>query len=158
MGTPEFAVTILRKLVENNYNIVGVITAPDKPAGRGRKLHESAVKEYAKSIGLHLLQPTNLKQDSFIEELKTYGCNVDVYDPWVDPAEEKHHYEHGIIEDPFKSDKKYDSIVVAVAHKQFIALSEDDYKNISSDAPVIMDIKGIVPNRCKFLVFIFNFI
>ena len=49
MGTPEFAVTILRKLVENNYNIVGVITAPDKPAGRGRKLSESAVKKYAKS-------------------------------------------------------------------------------------------------------------
>ena len=88
----------------------------------------------------------NTKVVDIIEELKTYGCNIDVYDPWVDPTEEKHHYEHGIIEDPFKSDKKYDSIVVAVAHKQFIALSEDDYKNISNDTPVIMDIKGIVPN------------
>ncbi len=78
MGTPEFAVTILRKLVENNYNIVGVITAPDKPAGRGRKLHESAVKVYAKSVGLHLLQPTNLKQDSFIEELKTLQANLQI--------------------------------------------------------------------------------
>ena len=64
----------------------------------------------------------NTKVVDVIEELKTYGCNVDVYDPWVDPEEEKHHYEHGIIEDPFKSDKKYDSIVVAVAHKQFTAL------------------------------------
>ena len=88
----------------------------------------------------------NTKVVDIIEELKTYGCNVDVYDPWVDPTEEKHHYEHGIIKDPFKSDKKYDSIVVAVAHKQFIALSEDDYKNISNGIPVIMDIKGIVPN------------
>ena len=88
----------------------------------------------------------NTKVVDVIEELKTYGCNVDVYDPWVDPTEEKHHYEHGIIEDPFKSDKKYDSIVVAVAHKQFIELSEDDYRNISNDTPVIMDIKGIVPN------------
>ena len=88
----------------------------------------------------------NTKVVDVIEELKTYGCNVDIYDPWVDPEEEKHHYSHGIIADPFKSDKKYDSIVIAVAHKQFIALSEDDYKNISSTSPVIMDIKGIVPN------------
>ena len=88
----------------------------------------------------------NTKVVDVIEELKTYGCNVDVYDPWVDPEEEKHHYEHGIIEDPFKSDKKYDSIVVAVSHKQFTALSEDDYKKISNTSPVIMDIKGIVPN------------
>ena len=88
----------------------------------------------------------NTKVVDVIEELKTYGCNIDVYDPWVDPDEEKTHYTHGIIEDPFKSDKKYDSIVVAVAHKQFIALTEDDYKKISKDTPVIMDIKGIVPN------------
>jgi len=88
----------------------------------------------------------NTKVVDVIEELKTYGCNVDVYDPWVDPEEEKHHYSHGIIEDPFKSDKKYDSIVVAVSHKQFIALSEDDYQKISNTSPVIMDIKGIVPN------------
>jgi len=88
----------------------------------------------------------NTKVVDVIEELETYGCNVDVYDPWVDPEEEKHHYRHGIIKDPFKANKKYDSIVVAVSHKQFIALSEDDYKSISSDAPVIMDIKGIVPN------------
>jgi len=54
MGTPDFAVTTLKALVENQYNIVGVITAPDKPAGRGRKLNESAVKQYAKSENLKI--------------------------------------------------------------------------------------------------------
>jgi UDP-N-acetyl-D-galactosamine dehydrogenase len=86
----------------------------------------------------------NTKVVDIIEELKSYGCNVDVYDPWVDPKEEKHHYTHGIIENPFESDKKYDSIVVAVAHKQFIELSQTDYESISSDIPVLMDIKGIL--------------
>jgi UDP-N-acetyl-D-galactosamine dehydrogenase len=88
----------------------------------------------------------NTKVVDIIEELKSYGCNIDVYDPWVDANEEKQHYSHGIIENPFKSDKKYDSIVAAVAHEQFIELSEDDYKSISNDTPVIMDIKGIVKN------------
>jgi methionyl-tRNA formyltransferase len=78
MGTPDFAVTILKALVENNYNIIGVITAPDKPAGRGRKLHESAVKQYAKSQGLNILQPTNLKDESFIEELKALQANLQI--------------------------------------------------------------------------------
>ena len=88
----------------------------------------------------------NTKVVDIIEELKSYGCNVDVYDPWVDPKEEKQHYKHGIIADPFKGDKKYDAIVVAVAHKQFKALSRSDYESISSDIPVLMDIKGIVEN------------
>ena len=80
----------------------------------------------------------NTKVVDVIEELKSYGCNVDVYDPWVDSKEEKHHYNHGIIENPFGSDKKYDAIVVAVAHKKFIALSQTDYENISKDIPVIL--------------------
>ncbi len=78
MGTPEFAVTILKTLIERNYNIVGVITAPDKPAGRGRKLHESAVKMYTASQGLCVLQPTNLKDESFIEELKSLQANLQI--------------------------------------------------------------------------------
>ena len=65
MGTPDFAVTILKHLVENKYNVVGVITAVDKPAGRGRKLNESAVKKYAQSVNLPLLQPKNLKNEVF---------------------------------------------------------------------------------------------
>ncbi len=78
MGTPDFAVTTLKTLVENNYNIVGVITAPDKPAGRGRKLNESAVKQYAKSAGLNILQPTNLKNDDFIDELEALKANLQI--------------------------------------------------------------------------------
>jgi methionyl-tRNA formyltransferase len=69
MGTPDFAVTILKHLVENDYNVVGVITASDKPAGRGRKLNESAVKKYAASVNLPILQPTNLKNEEFNKEL-----------------------------------------------------------------------------------------
>lgn len=86
----------------------------------------------------------NTKVVDIIKELKTFGCNVDVYDPWVNPEEEKKHYKYGVIENPFLNTKKYDSIVVAVAHKQFKELSKDDYKKISNDIPVIMDIKGIV--------------
>ena len=78
MGTPDFAVATLQVLVENNYNIVGVITAPDKPAGRGRKLNESAVKKYAKSQELTVLQPTNLKSESFLETLKALHANLHI--------------------------------------------------------------------------------
>ena len=88
----------------------------------------------------------NTKVVDIIEELKTYGCNVDVYDPWVNPDEEKTHYKHGIIENPFNNNKKYDAIIVAVAHKQFKELKETDYNSISIEKPVIMDIKGIVTN------------
>ena len=63
MGTPEFAVTILGGLIEQEYNIVGVVTAPDKPAGRGQKLNESGVKVFAKENNLNILQPQNLKSE-----------------------------------------------------------------------------------------------
>lgn len=78
MGTPDFAVSTLKTLVENKYNIVGVITAPDKPAGRGRKLHESAVKQYAVSQNLNVLQPTNLKNEAFLTELKALNANLNI--------------------------------------------------------------------------------
>ena len=78
MGTPDFAATILKHLVEHNYNIVGVITAPDKPAGRGRKLNESAVKKYAVSQNLKILQPTNLKNQDFINELSELKVNLQI--------------------------------------------------------------------------------
>ncbi|WP_417800687.1 methionyl-tRNA formyltransferase [Tenacibaculum sp.] len=78
MGTPDFAATILQHLVENDYNVVGVITAPDKPAGRGRKLNQSAVKKYALSQNLPILQPTNLKSEEFQENLKKWDANLQV--------------------------------------------------------------------------------
>lgn len=78
MGTPDFAVTILKHLVDNNYNVVGVITAADKPAGRGRKLNESAVKKYALTQDLKILQPTNLKNEEFLEDLKSLNANLQI--------------------------------------------------------------------------------
>jgi methionyl-tRNA formyltransferase len=78
MGTPDFAVTILQHLVENKYNVVGVITAADKPAGRGRKLNESAVKKYALSQNLPILQPKNLKNEDFQNELKNLNANLQI--------------------------------------------------------------------------------
>ena len=78
MGTPEFAVPCLEKLLEANYNVVGVITAPDRPAGRGKKLRMSAVKEFALSKNLTILQPTNLKNKYFQEELKALQADIQV--------------------------------------------------------------------------------
>ncbi|WP_339916444.1 methionyl-tRNA formyltransferase [Yeosuana marina] len=78
MGTPDFAVETLKTLVEAHYNIVGVITAPDRPAGRGRKLNESAVKTYAATQNLTILQPTNLKDDAFLNELKALDSNLQI--------------------------------------------------------------------------------
>jgi methionyl-tRNA formyltransferase len=78
MGTPEFAVGILDTIIKNNYDVVGVITAADKPAGRGQKLKYSAVKEYALANNLNLLQPTNLKDEIFLAELKSLNANLQV--------------------------------------------------------------------------------
>jgi methionyl-tRNA formyltransferase len=78
MGTPEFAVGILDTIIKNNYNVVGVITAADKPAGRGQKIKYSAVKEYALENKLTLLQPTNLKDESFLAELKALNANLQI--------------------------------------------------------------------------------
>ncbi len=78
MGTPEFAVASLEALVENKFNVVAVITAPDKPQGRGQKLTASPVKECALKHNIPVLQPTNLKSPEFVEELKSYRANLQV--------------------------------------------------------------------------------
>lgn len=78
MGTPEFAVTILNGLLEEEYNVVGVITAPDRPAGRGQKVRESDVKAFAKARNLNILQPTNLKSEEFLKELKELNANLQI--------------------------------------------------------------------------------
>ena len=78
MGTPEFAVESLRCLVEGGYNVVGVITMPDKPAGRGHKIQFSPVKQYALEHNLPLLQPEKLKDETFIEALKTWDADLQI--------------------------------------------------------------------------------
>lgn len=78
MGTPEFAVESLKTLVENGYNVVGVITMPDKLAGRGYKLQPSAVKQYAVEKGLYLLQPEKLKDEEFLYSLRQLKADVQV--------------------------------------------------------------------------------
>jgi methionyl-tRNA formyltransferase len=78
MGTPEFAVASLDILVQNNYEVVGVVTVPDKPAGRGQQLQQSAVKKYALEKGLTILQPDKLKSEEFIEELKKLNADLQI--------------------------------------------------------------------------------
>lgn len=78
MGTPEFAVPCLDVLVRNNYAVVGVVTAPDKAAGRGQQIQQSAIKKYALEKGLKILQPEKLKDESFISELKTLNADLQI--------------------------------------------------------------------------------
>ncbi|MCP9754403.1 methionyl-tRNA formyltransferase [Lacihabitans sp. CCS-44] len=78
MGTPDFAVATLQRLVENGFEVVAVITAPDKPVGRGQKMSESPVKKYAVLQGIPVLQPEKLKNKAFLEELATYQADLQV--------------------------------------------------------------------------------
>ncbi len=78
MGTPDFAVGSLKKILEAGFNVVGVVTAPDRPAGRGRKIQEPAVKQFAVQHKLKVLQPTNLKDEAFLEELRSLDANLQV--------------------------------------------------------------------------------
>lgn len=78
MGTPEFAVESLRCLVEGGYNVVGVITMPDKPVGRGHKIQYSPVKQYALEQGLPLLQPEKLKDEAFLEALRAWKADLQI--------------------------------------------------------------------------------
>ena len=79
MGTPDFAVESLRQLVEGGYNVVGVITMPDKPMGRhGSVLQPSPVKQYAVEKGLQVLQPVNLKDEAFVEELRSLKADLQI--------------------------------------------------------------------------------
>ena len=78
MGTPDFAVESLRALVDGGYNVVAVVTMPDKPAGRGHQLQYSAVKQYALSVGLPLLQPERLKDEEFLAQLQSYNADLQI--------------------------------------------------------------------------------
>lgn len=78
LGTPEFAAASLQALVEGGYNVVAVVTMPDKPAGRGHQVQFSDVKKYALSVGLPILQPEKLKDETFIEELRSYHADLQI--------------------------------------------------------------------------------
>ena len=78
MGTPDFAVHILDSIVKNEFKVVGVVTVPDKPAGRGQRIHESAVAKYAKKHNLNLLQPPKLKAKSFLQNLEDLKVDIAV--------------------------------------------------------------------------------
>lgn len=84
----------------------------------------------------------NSKVINIIEVLKDYGCNVDVYDPWIDMSQ----YTDDTVMNPFQANKKYNAIILAVAHQQFKVLTMEDYLIISDGQPVIIDVKSIVPN------------
>lgn len=86
----------------------------------------------------------NTKVVDIIDELKDFGANVDVYDPWVDYKKEGKWYKHGIINNPLESDKTYDAIVVAVGHKQFKNFSTQQYQDLSNGPNVVIDVKNIV--------------
>jgi UDP-N-acetyl-D-glucosamine/UDP-N-acetyl-D-galactosamine dehydrogenase len=86
----------------------------------------------------------NTKVFDIIGELEDYGCNIDVYDPWVDSKEFKATYDRELISDPFTQDKKYEAIIVCVSHHQFLDISTEDYSSISKGTPIVLDIKGIV--------------
>ena len=78
MGTPDFATTILQHLVDNNFDVVGVVTAADKPSGRGLKMNKSSVKKYAQSQNIPILQPTNLKSETFLTSLKNLNADIQI--------------------------------------------------------------------------------
>jgi UDP-N-acetyl-D-galactosamine dehydrogenase len=86
----------------------------------------------------------NTKVIDIITELKEFGVNVDVYDPWVDWNTEESWYNHGHISDPISKEKVYDAVVVAVAHDEFKKYTTADYDNITTDKKVVIDIKNIV--------------
>ena len=89
----------------------------------------------------------NTKVTDIVDELNEYGANVDIYDPWVDLEETKQHFHHTLMEhNPFNSNKKYDAIVIAVAHNEFITLTQENFKSISNGKEILIDIKGIVKN------------
>ena len=87
----------------------------------------------------------NTKVVDIIKELKDYGANIDVYEPWID-EKDKGYYNYNFVENPFENSKKYDSILVAVGHDKFKTLSQNEYDNIINGEKIIIDVKGIVPN------------
>jgi UDP-N-acetyl-D-galactosamine dehydrogenase len=87
----------------------------------------------------------NTKVVDIIAELQEYGANIDVYEPWID-EKDKDYYDYNFVSNPFKNNKKYEAIVVAVGHDEFKSISEDEYSSIINGEILITDVKSIVPN------------
>ncbi len=147
------------KAEELGYKPNLILTSRQINNGMGKYIAEKTIKEMIKAGKLIkgsdiLILGVTFKEDcpdmrntkviDIIEELKDYGANVHVYDPWVDMEEDKKHYHHGIIPDPLQGGTKYDAIVVTVAHQQFKALTPEDYVKLSKNSPLVIDVKGIV--------------
>jgi UDP-N-acetyl-D-glucosamine/UDP-N-acetyl-D-galactosamine dehydrogenase len=147
------------KAEEVGYKPDLIITARQINNGMGKYIANRTIKEMIKTEkkikGANVLilgvtfkencpDMRNTKVIDIIDELKDYGVNIDVYDPWIDHAEERKWYKHGIIEDPVKGTKLYDAIVVAVGHGKFKEYSDDVYKSLSNGKGVIIDVKNIV--------------
>ena len=145
------------KAEEMGYKPDLILAARQINSGMGKYIAEKTIKEMIKAgkvikdsniliLGLTFKEDCpdirNTRVVDIIRELKDFGANVNVYDPWINGKNKGH--DHTTITDPLKSDKKYDAIVVAVSHKQFRSYTPDDYSRLSSDVKVIIDIKNIV--------------
>lgn len=86
----------------------------------------------------------NTKVIDIVEELEEFGCNVDIYDPWVNNKDMENDFNRQLIDNPFETSKRYEAIVVCVAHQQFKQLADNDYQSISEGSPIVLDVKGIV--------------
>ena len=149
------------KAEEVGYKPDLILAARQINNGMGKYVAEKTIKEMIKAgciikdanvliLGVTFKEDCpdmrNTKVIDIIEEMKEYGTNIDVYDPWIDQEEEHKYYHHGFINNPFEGETKYDAIIVAVGHKQFKLLEPTDYQKISQQTPIIIDVKGIVTN------------
>lgn len=149
------------KAEEMGYKPDLILAARQINNSMGKYIAEKTIKEMIKAgskikgakiliLGLTFKEDCpdmrNTKVIDIIEELEEYGTSLDVYDPWVDRRENKKHYHHGVIEDPFGKNIKYNAIIVAVGHSQFKALTAEDYASISEVNGIIIDVKGVVEN------------
>lgn len=146
------------KAEEMGYKPDLILTARQINSGMGKYIAEKTIKELIKAEKLiknsdililgfafkeNCPDTRNTRVVDIIRELKDFGANIDIFDPWVDSTKL---LEHNFISDPLESDKKYDAIIVAVSHKQFKAYTSDDYSQLSSSTEVIIDVKGTVKN------------
>lgn len=146
------------KALENGYEPNLILAARQINTSMGRYVAQKTIKlvnsQNKKVFGAKVLvlglsfkencpDIRNTKVVDLIQELEDYHCDVDVYDPWIDPKEEKKHFKKDLIANPFENDVKYDAIVVCVAHKQFVDLSYEQFSKISAGEPVIVDVKGL---------------